>query len=96
MFDLTKKYSFELADKWFQEIKSYNDKISIVLCGNKCDINDSEVSYEESMELAERYNSKFISTSAKMNINIDNIFTTIANGKFEFSLIIIKIYMQRG
>ncbi len=51
-----------------------------MLCGNKSDLKDYMVSTEEAENLAEKYDSKYIETSAKRNINIDKLFSTVANG----------------
>lgn len=55
-----------------------------MLCGNKSDIYDQQVSNEEGLKLAEKYKSMYITTSAKLNYNIDNLFSTIANGMLSF------------
>jgi GTPase SAR1 family protein len=46
-----------------------------ILIGNKCDLKDREVLYDEGKNLAETYGIKFYETSAKENKNIDECFT---------------------
>ena len=77
VFSLTNKDSF-------QEIKNHSNRIlfvkglnsyEIILVGNKKDLTEfMEVSNEEMNELLKDLNCKYYETSAKQNINIDNIF----------------------
>jgi GTPase KRas protein len=46
-----------------------------ILVGNKCDLDHKrQVSNEQGKELARQYNVKFIETSAKETVNIDELF----------------------
>ena len=52
---------------------------NIVLVGNKCDMDSKrQVSFEEGERLAARYNVPFYETSAKKNLNIDEVFYEVA------------------
>jgi len=54
--------------------------VSIVLIGNKCDLESKKV-VEESRgrELAEEYSIPFFQTSAKADINVQEAFTCLVN-----------------
>jgi GTPase SAR1 family protein len=48
------------------------------LVGNKCDMEDKrKVSYEQGKEFADTYGMKFIETSAKNSINVEEAFVTM-------------------
>jgi Ras-related protein Rab-11A len=49
VYDITKRNTFENVDRWLEEFKKNCDPdISIILIGNKCDLeNDREVTVEE-------------------------------------------------
>ncbi|XP_019369227.1 PREDICTED: ras-related protein Rab-8A isoform X4 [Crocodylus porosus] len=50
-----------------------------MILGNKCDANDKrQVSREQGEKLAASFGIKFMETSAKANINIENAFFTLA------------------
>ncbi|XP_074795973.1 ras-related protein Rab-8A isoform X1 [Natator depressus] len=50
-----------------------------MILGNKCDVNDKrQVSREQGEKLAIGFGIKFMETSAKANINIENAFFTLA------------------
>ena len=73
--------SFENLEIWLNEIKiKGNPDISIILIGNKCDLEDErEVTNDIVNEWCESNNIKiFFETSAKNGINIDNIFPEAA------------------
>ncbi|KAI7105883.1 Ras-like [Hortaea werneckii] len=54
------------------------DYFPIIVVGNKCDLeSEREVSTEEGKELARSFGCKFIETSAKSRINVDNAFYDI-------------------
>jgi small GTP-binding protein len=52
------------------------DDVPMVLCGNKCDLNESRiVTTDQGQDMARRFNNcVFIEASAKLKINIDRIF----------------------
>ena len=79
-YDINNKESFEKIQYWIEEIKANADeKVKCVLIGTKCDLDKREVSEEEGMELGKTYGYKFLETSAKENINIDETFETLVS-----------------
>ncbi|VDL20361.1 unnamed protein product [Hymenolepis diminuta] len=54
------------------------DSIPIVLVGNKCDLEDERaVGKEEGQKLARQWNCTFMETSAKLKINVSEIFADL-------------------
>ena len=79
-YDINNKESFDKVQYWVEEMKTNADeKIKCVLIGTKCDLDKREVSEEEGKELGEKYGYKFLETSAKENINIDETFETLVS-----------------
>lgn len=52
------------------------ENISRILVGNKKDLDDKrEVPFEEAKELADHFNVRFLETSAKESLNVEEAFT---------------------
>lgn len=49
-----------------------------ILVGNKCDVTDRKVSYEQAQKLAEQFGVKYFEVSAKDNRNISETFQYVA------------------
>jgi Ras-related protein Rab-8A len=79
VYDITDKTSFMSIRNWIEQIQLHSESnVNKILVGNKCDcIGQRVVSYEEGLELAKDYKIDFIECSAKSDININSIFTTI-------------------
>ena len=59
--------------------KYTSENIPIILIGNKCDLeNERVVSFEEGKALVDSLCNSFIETSAKNNINVTDLFASIA------------------
>jgi len=81
VYDVTNEQSFQNIRKWIQDVHTYAESnVSIVLIGNKCDLESKKV-VEESRgrELAEEYSIPFFQTSAKADINVQEAFTCLVN-----------------
>ena len=93
VYDISIRDSFERLTFWHEQIK-LNAPINcrFLVVGNKCDLEKKrQVSKEEGEKYAENYNVKFYETSAKDDININEIFQTLASETLE----IIKKKGQR-
>ena len=77
-FDLNDPKTLESVNYWIEQIyinNGKNSKISLVLFGNKCDIKSNNLLKEKDInEIIEKYNLKYFETSAKLNINIQDLF----------------------
>ena len=85
VYDITSESSFENVDKWYEQAQKEASKdVSIVLVGNKCDLeNERKVSKEKAEEKAKNFNVPFFETSALSKIKIDDIFNEMVNNIYE-------------
>ena len=76
VFDITDRDSFDHVRNWMADIDKFaKEGVLRILVGNKCDLAHSrQVSMEEAKEIANKYGIKYIETSAKDTINIDDLF----------------------
>jgi small GTP-binding protein len=73
--------SFEEVEMFHRDLMRTkgSSKISVVICGNKCDLTDKRVvSKAEGEELARMLSAHFLETSAFANINVDATFRFLA------------------
>ncbi|XP_076851415.1 ras-related protein Rab-27A [Brachyhypopomus gauderio] len=73
LFDLTNEQSFLNVRNWMSQLQmhAYCENPDIVLCGNKCDLEDQRaVSEEEARELATKYGVPYFETSAANGENV--------------------------
>ena len=81
VYDVTDEVSFENVQNWMRQIRqNATENVTIFLIANKCDVSPSErkVSTEQGKAEADKYNVKFFETSAKLNTNISEAFSSIA------------------
>ena len=85
VYDITNETSFNNIEKWYEKIHDETNKnISIVIVGNKCDLeNERKVPTEKAKEKAQNLKCAFFETSALKNINIEQIFEQLVNNIFE-------------
>ena len=74
-YDVTSGSSFVNTKRWIEVVKNDcgDDGVPIVLVGNKCDSPDKVVTLEDQQDYAKLMNLKFFETSAKENINVDEV-----------------------
>jgi len=85
VYDITNEKTFENVDNWFKQAqKEASKEVSIILVGNKCDLeNERKISKEKGEEKAKTLNCPFFETSALSKIKIEDIFTEMINNIFE-------------
>jgi len=80
VYSVTSRTSLEILQEIWQQIidNKRKENSSVVLVGNKCDMNDErEVSKEEGEALARKIGCFFFEASAKAGTNVDEAFTTL-------------------
>jgi len=79
VYDVTNRASFENIINWHKEIATGSPNISLILVGNKIDLeNEREVTIQEGEEVSEKLNLSYIETSAKTGTNINDAFEMLA------------------
>ena len=76
VYDITRKETFDDVDKWRNElISSCNQEITVMLIGNKCDLEDQrEILKEQGEEKAKSFGFSFLETSALSGENLEKGF----------------------
>lgn len=85
VFDVNKRSSFEHLDSWIKEVEDNTDidqqsKLEILIVGNKIDLDDRKVFPKDIENLRQKYEFKYIETSAEKNINIERAFYELTRG----------------
>lgn len=76
VFDITNRESFKNIENWDADFNQ--EEVTKTLIGNKTDLQNREVSYEEAKKYAESKGMHYMETSAKTN-NKDDIFYGLTN-----------------
>lgn len=89
VYDVSSLESFNCINSWVRDVDRCSftggKNIIKVLVGNKCDLQERKVSEDMGRKLADEIDAKFIEASAKKNINVDGIFTTVVKDLIEIS-----------
>ena len=70
IYDISSKKSFENLTEWINYLNSI-EKMPMIICGNKIDLDDRQVTKEEGEEFAKKNNLVFFEVSAKTNKNMN-------------------------
>lgn len=112
VYDITQEKSFENIKNWIRNIEeNASTDVEKMLLGNKCELNEKrQVTKDRGEQLAIEYGIKFLETSAKNSINVEDAFFTLARdikSKMEkrmvslnykmlsISLLLNKIYFRK-
>ena len=79
LYDITNESTFNSVNKWIESIKeAANEKISIILVGNKSDLEEErEVKTKQGEDKAKFYEIPFFETSCKDGSNINEAFEAL-------------------
>jgi len=83
VYDVTKKETFDHVNNWLETIKEEMPEPNLILFGNKIDLENREVSFEEAEKYANKNNLKYFETSAKLNKGINEGFEYIINDSYK-------------
>ncbi|XP_050250398.1 ras-related protein RABE1c-like isoform X2 [Quercus robur] len=81
VYDVTDESSFNNIKNWIRNIEQHaSDNVNKILVGNKADMDESKraVPTSKGQALADEYGIKFFETSAKTNMNVEEVFFSIA------------------
>jgi len=80
VYDITNEKSFDNIRNWIRNIEEHAAAdVEKMVLGNKCDMNEKrQVSCDRGEGLAREYNVKFMETSAKTSINVEEAFISLA------------------
>ncbi|KAI8642345.1 ras family-domain-containing protein [Parasitella parasitica] len=80
VYDVTDDKSFGNVRNWFSNIEQHaSEGVNKILIGNKCDMEDKRVvSTEQGQTLAKELEIRFMETSAKANIGVEEAFFDLA------------------
>ncbi|KAF3542407.1 hypothetical protein DY000_02006715 [Brassica cretica] len=80
VYDVTDESSFNNIRNWIRNIEQHaSDNVNKILVGNKADMDESKraVPAAKGQALADEYGIKFFETSAKTNLNVEEVFFSI-------------------
>ena len=83
VYDVTKKETFDHVNNWLETIKEEMTEPNLILFGNKIDLENREVSFEDAEKYANKNNLKYFETSAKLNKGINEGFEYIINDSYK-------------
>ena len=80
VYDVTNPTSFNNLNKWLRNISEYsNDGVEKLILGNKCDMEaQRRIPKAKGESVAKENGIRFLETSAKANINIEEAFLQIS------------------
>ena len=89
-YDITDFNSFNQLSSHVETIKSAQENVLLVIIGTKYDLVEEnpemrQVSIQEARQLAESLNATFFETSARSNINVEEVFNHIGHSIFPSS-----------
>ena len=86
VFDFSNLKTFKAIERWiniFEESNNRKDKVIKYLIGNKDDLEDKKIDQEMIDNFLKTYNYNFKKTSAKENINIDDLFQEMSEKLYD-------------
>lgn len=80
VYDVSDADSFNHINNWLLEIEKFaKEGVMKVLVGNKCDITNRVISFDEGSEYAKKNNMEYYETSAKEDSNIEGMFVNVSS-----------------
>eukprot|EP00493_Phyllostaurus_siculus_P001396 UN01404 len=85
VYDITRRETFNHLTRWLEEARQNgNQNMTIMLIGNKCDLEHRrQVSTEEGEAFAQKHGLMFLETSAKTAENVEEAFHLPAKKIYE-------------
>eukprot|EP00826_Nyctotherus_ovalis_P042801 TRINITY_DN445_c0_g2_i2.p1 TRINITY_DN445_c0_g2~~TRINITY_DN445_c0_g2_i2.p1 ORF type:complete len:163 (-),score=33.77 TRINITY_DN445_c0_g2_i2:93-581(-) len=90
VYDCADEQSFADVRNWMKQLKNHaREDIVKFLVANKSDLTERKVDAETGQALAKEFGMEFIETSAKLNVNVDKTFYTIAELIFDKGMAVL-------
>lgn len=87
VYDVTNANTFKSIQRWLLEIEQYCSSVSRILVGNKADDESKKVvPTSDARNLANSYNIDLVETSAKDDINVEEVFLKITRSMLKTKL----------
>ena len=84
VFDLGNKDSFNHIEGWIDEISKYTGpSVYKLIIGNKCDLENPQVTKKDMEDLEKKLDIKILEVSAKMSSNVDLAFRHVVESLIE-------------
>lgn len=78
-YSIAEAETFRNIENWMKQIQQQaSENVCRILVGNKCDVAERQVEFEEGRKLAQKYNIPFFETSAKSGMGVEEAFVSIA------------------
>jgi small GTP-binding protein len=78
MYDISNQKSFNSIPQWLSELRISNPYVTIILIGNKADLEEErKVSETDGKNYAEKESLLFLETSAKSSMNVEQSFQAL-------------------
>ncbi|CAG8785408.1 6385_t:CDS:2, partial [Gigaspora rosea] len=80
VYDVTDERSFNNIRNWINLVEQHaSEGVNKILIGNKLDwVEKKTITKEQGQALADEFGIKFLEVSAKANINVEEVFFTLA------------------
>ena len=94
VYSVIDETSFAKITDWIEQIKTFipEDKISIILVGNKCDLEERIITKEQGQEMADSLKVKYFETSALDGTGIQEAFEELTKEIMQKKAIITRDY----
>lgn len=85
VYDITNRETFTSLQNWLTDIKTHAESnVGIIVCANKIDLEDQrQVPTEDGQTWAQKNGFRFLETSAKSAINVEDAFMNMVDEIFK-------------
>ena len=85
VFDLSDETTFKNLDKWHEQLtKNTDNKVIIMLVGNKRDKKERKVTYNQAMQYAKQNGFGYVEVSAKNGLGVKEMFARMTQEIYKF------------
>jgi small GTP-binding protein len=78
VFDVSRRDSFNALPEWTKCLSQCDPRVAIVITGNKSDVEQRDVTFEEGESFAKHHGYVYFETSAKTGAGVDEAFGLVA------------------